>query len=158
MDRMKFYMKQCETIVRIAMKINEGRHRPHHYGTPVLLYTSEIYIIDLIALQPKINVSEIAKQMGVQKSAIPKVIRKLEDKGMVIRSVPPENRKMVQLELTELGKVAYHGHLAYHERINHDLIEQFMTFSEEEMHFMDRMLSNVEQSMDKILQQPIEKE
>lgn len=151
-------MKQCETIVRIAMKINEGRYRPHRYGTPVLLYTSEIYIIDLIARKPKINVSEIAKQMGVQKSAIPKVIRKLENKGMVLRSIPPENRKMVQLELTELGRVAYQGHLAYHETVNHDLIELFRTFSEKELNFMDRMFSNVEQSIDKILEQPIEKD
>jgi DNA-binding MarR family transcriptional regulator len=157
MDKMIFYMRQCEKFIRLAAKINEGMHRPHHFGTKELLYTSEIHIVDLIGRNPKINVSEVAERLGVQKSAIPKVIRKLVDKDLVVRSVPPQNRKMVQLELTELGWVAYRAHITYHETINRDLIDHFNHCSQEEMIFLDRILSEIEQGIDDILKQPEEK-
>lgn len=157
MDKMIFYMRQCEKFIRLAAKIHEGMHRPYHFGTKDLLYASEIHIVDLIGRNPKINVSEIAARLGVQKSAIPKVVRKLVDKGLVVRSVSPRNRKMIELELTALGWVAYQAHITYHKTINRDLIDHFNHCSEAEMAFFDRILTEIEQGIDAILQQPEEK-
>lgn len=153
MNTMNFYLKQCEKFIRLSAKINEGMNFPHYFGTKELLYASEIHIVDLIGRNPKINISEIAERLGVQKSAIPKVVRKLVEKGLVIRSVPKENRKMVQLDLTEMGWVAYHGHMHYHEVVNRDLIERFNRCSTDEMLFFDKILSEIEEGVDALLDQ-----
>lgn len=154
---MKFYIKQCEKFIRLSAKINEGMKQPHYFGTKELLYASEIHIVDLVGRNPKINISEIAERLGVQKSAIPKVVRKLVEKGLVLRSVPEANRKMVQLDLTEMGWVAYRGHIQYHEVVNRDLIKRFNRCSSDEMIFFDKILSEIEEGIDTLLDQSKQK-
>lgn len=146
------YAIQFEKILRIANKINEGFKAPRYFGTDEILYASEIHTIDIIGRNQGINITEIAEKMGIRKSAIPKVVQKLTQKNMVIRSINPQNKKVVQLELTEKGEIAYNYHLEFHERFSKNIIKKFRNFTQEEMFFFNEIMSDVEECVDKILE------
>ena len=151
MDGKIAYKLQCDKIIRIANKISRAINEPHYCGTEDLLYASEIHVIDVIGRYPNINVSEVAEKLGIGKSAIPKIIKKLTAKNMVSRHTPPENKKMVQLQLTEKGKIAYKAHLKFHEKFDRNLIKRFTNCTQEEYAFFDRFTIAIEEEVDSIL-------
>jgi DNA-binding MarR family transcriptional regulator len=145
------YAVQFEKVLRIANKINEGLKEPRSFGTDEILYASEIHIIDIIGRNPGINITEIAEKMGIRKSAIPKVIQKLTQKDMVARSAKQQNKKVVQMELTDKGKIAYNYHLEFHETLSKNIIKKFSAFTQEEMLFFNEIMSDIESCVDDIL-------
>ncbi len=146
------YATQFEKILRIANKINEGFKAPRYFGTDEILYASEIHTIDIIGRNQGINITEIAEKMGIRKSAIPKVVQKLTQKDMVSRSINPQNKKVVQLELTDKGKIAYNHHLEFHEKLSKNIIKKFGDFTQEEMTFFNEIMSDIEECVNKILE------
>ena len=146
------YAVQFEKVLRIANKINEGLKEPRSFGTDQILYASEIHIIDIIGRNPSINITEIAEKMGIRKSAIPKVIQKLIQKDLVIHCIKQQNKKVVQLELTDKGKVAYEHHFKFHENFSKDIIEKFSNFTQDEMVFFNEIMSGIEECVDTILE------
>ena len=146
------YVIQFDKILRIANKINEGFKAPRSFGTDEILYASEIHTIDIIGRNQGINITEIAEKMGIRKSAIPKVIQKLTQKDMVNRCINPQNKKVVQLELTDKGKIAYNQHVEFHEKFSQNIIKKLRNFTQEEMIFFNEIMSDIEESVDKILE------
>jgi DNA-binding MarR family transcriptional regulator len=146
------YVVQFEKVLRIANKINEGLKEPRSFGTDQILYASEIHIIDIVGRNPGINITEIAEKMGIRKSAIPKVIQKLTQKDMVTRCIKQQNKKMVQLELTDKGEIAYDSHLCFHEKFSKNIIEKFSNFTPVEMLFFNEIMSDIEECVDTILE------
>lgn len=145
------YLIQFEKVLRISNKINEALKEPRYFGTDQLLFPSEIHIIDIIGRNPEINITEIAEKMGIRKSAIPKVVQKLIQKDMVRHCKEKKNKKVVQLELTGIGKTAYGYHLKFHENFSKDIIKKFNNFTSDEMKFFNEVMSDIESCVDKIL-------
>lgn len=87
-----------------------GNREAKSYGIPEKLYTVEIHIIAVIGRNPGILQRDICKEIGVTKGRISIIIRKLEKKGLVIKSKNESDKREMPLELTEKGQIAYHNH------------------------------------------------
>ena len=73
------------------------------YGTGEKMHTVEVHILSWIAENPGISVTDVALAWNRTKGAVSQIIRKLEEKGMVERKNPPDNKKTVCLYVTEKG-------------------------------------------------------
>jgi DNA-binding MarR family transcriptional regulator len=62
-----------------------------------------------IGSKNKESVTELAKNLGLDKSTVSRTIDGLVNIGLVDRSIPEENRRMTTLKLTEAGENVCHS-------------------------------------------------
>jgi DNA-binding MarR family transcriptional regulator len=141
-----------EIMIRIINKASSLMTEPRTFGIDELLYTSEIHMVDVIGRNPGINVTEIAQKLGITKGAIPKIIRKLIQKGLINRYQSKDNKRIVQFELTDKGQIAFQQHIEFHRKFDNSIIQTFDSVSEQNLRFLNEIMSEVEQHIDKIRQ------
>nr|WP_240951051.1 MarR family transcriptional regulator [Bifidobacterium sp. DSM 109959] len=64
----------------------------------------EVFVIRMLAHQGTMSPSQLADAMNVTSGRISAVLSALEKKGQVIRSVDPDDRRAVRVELTDAGR------------------------------------------------------
>ncbi|HPH96459.1 MAG TPA: MarR family transcriptional regulator [Anaerolineaceae bacterium] len=98
-----------EQLVRLFNKFHQIETRPRRYGTPVLIYFSEIHVLDVAGRYPGASLSEIADRLGVTRGAVWQTVKKLEAKHLVTRACQPGSAKEVTLNLTDTGWQAFNA-------------------------------------------------
>lgn len=93
-----------DLFIRLVNKYNALEKVPAGHGAKGGLYHSERHMLDMIAKQPELNITEHAEAMGVTKGAISQIVKKLEAKGYTKRFKKGGNDKAVYLELTKHGR------------------------------------------------------
>lgn len=63
-------------------------------------------LLVLSRTQIGLSAGELAQAMGITSGRMANILRKLEHKGLTLRSAVPQNRRKSSIELTESGKVA----------------------------------------------------
>ncbi len=123
------YSLSLDEIVDVFMRlVNQYRMMdekiPYYSKSAnILLHISEVHTIDAIGRNENINVTNLAKFRGVTKGAISQMIKKLADKGLVIKNVSSETDNEVVLSLTERGREVFNEHKKYHESLNGRIAE-----------------------------------
>ncbi len=112
--------KELQDLIDLFLKILHlysviGR-KPIDYGTGDLLYFTELHTIRVIAGNREINMTQLAEIMGVTRGAISQTIRKLVSKNLIVRS-NINNRKEVNLRLSEKGHVVFKSQKSFQEEI-----------------------------------------
>ena len=108
------YQETEAIIVRILNCYTNLQRSKHEYCPGVSLYPSEIHAIECIATIKKINLTELANQLGLTKGATSKLVAKLEKEGLLRRYRYVDNQKEIYFHLTDTGIQAYNGHKLYH--------------------------------------------
>ncbi len=67
---------------------------------------SEMHLLGAACMKKdgKIKVSELLGTTGMQAAAVSRTLRHLEEKGLIVRSFDPENRRSVMVEVTPEGR------------------------------------------------------
>ncbi|WP_026576143.1 MarR family winged helix-turn-helix transcriptional regulator [Bacillus sp. UNC438CL73TsuS30] len=68
------------------------------------LTTVQLKAIYKLATNPNISLGELAEKLRMTNSTASNVIERLVQMGLVERVIPPENRRVVSIHLTEKGK------------------------------------------------------
>jgi DNA-binding MarR family transcriptional regulator len=76
---------------------------------------TEIHALACIGDHKSLNLTQLANQRGISKSAASQMVYRLRDKGLVVKKASPKSDAEIVLSLTDLGKEAYEEHLRYHE-------------------------------------------
>ena len=111
------YQKLMDCLVRVINASVMVESVPVMIGD-LLLYSSEVHLIDTIARFPDENISQVARRLGVTKGAVSQISRKLEGKGCLIREKEEGNQKNICLRLSNKGRTAFEWHRTLHERTN----------------------------------------
>lgn len=94
------------------------------------LTPSQFDVIATLGNRAEMNMGEIAAQTLVTKGTLTGIIDRLEQKGLVRREVPPDNRRSFTIVLTPAGEqtfqAAFPAHIAY-------LKERFDQLSSQEL-------------------------
>lgn len=69
------------------------------------LEAGDIGVMAMIAANPGLNQNDLAASLVLKKSAVTRVVQRLEARGFVIRSPSPRDRRAKSLTLTESGAV-----------------------------------------------------
>ena len=106
----------------------KAKKNPRDYGCGVLLYSSDIHMIEMIKNYPDANTTQLAEKLGVTKGLVSRLIKKLDKKGLIVKYQYVDNKKEVYFKLTDLGERAFRGHIEFHNHKNkrlHDKIDSY---------------------------------
>ena len=102
----------CVHILHQIATLYTGTKVPHDYGTGEEYSSIEVHTIMHIANEPGITSKDLSIQFGRTKGAISQIIRKLIEKGLVIKS-DEQTDKGQPLYLTDKGNELDKAHRAY---------------------------------------------
>ncbi|MDD3407792.1 MAG: MarR family transcriptional regulator [Methanomicrobium sp.] len=142
------FSKISEKWIRILDKIDSEEKTPKDFGTGDFLHRSEIHTIMAVGDNPGINVTNLSEILGISKSAISQMIKKLERKKLIERFVEEENKKEIRLVLSPKGKIAYLGHEQHHARIFAKMHSKIGSLNISEFELISGFLSAVEETFD----------
>ena len=116
---------------------------PVDVGHGVLLYSSEIHLIDLAGRFPEENISETAKRLGVTKGAVSQTAIRLGKKGYLERIIAENDRRNISTRLTTRGEEAFEWHQRYHKAVNGMVAEELAKLDEKEIDNLKKVLTAV---------------
>lgn len=136
---------------REALLLEQIRKSMPDYDEVADLSVTELHVISAIGSKEQGNVTCIAQQIGVTKSAISKIASKLLKRGLIERYQLEDNQKEVFFRLTSAGESVF----AYHERF-HALLERHMfnflaRYSDAELEFLQSVMRDATEELDKNL-------
>ncbi len=137
-----------DTMSRILNKAAAIEKEPVDIGHGVLLYASEVHLIDMAGRYPEEGISQIASRLGITKGAVSQTAKKLEEKGYIERVNLEGDKKTVVIRLTEQGGDAFLWHSAYHATVNQDMAEQVSKLSHRDVENIFSVLLKMESMFD----------
>ncbi len=79
------------------------------------LRPGEFTVLDLIGRNPGVRQGVLAARLSIKRAHMTKLVRALADAGLVARHIPPEDRRALELRLTEAGQAHLDRHrTAFH--------------------------------------------
>lgn len=85
---------------------------------------NDMHIIEAIGLNQKTTMSVVAKKMKITAGSLTTAMNGLVNKKYVIRERSEEDRRVVNIWLTEKGEKAYHHHAEFHRQMTNAVIEK----------------------------------
>lgn len=101
-----------------------------------------MHIIEAIGLGTGNNMSTIAKKLGITVGSLTTSMNSLVNKKYAVRHRSEEDRRIVNIKLTEKGEKAYHHHANFHKKMVEAVVE---TLDEEEIPVLTKALDNLYQ-------------
>jgi DNA-binding MarR family transcriptional regulator len=130
-------MDECYKIIEkmnaIQYRINLNDKKSRSFGTNQQLYQSEIHFIDAIGINEEINASRLSRKLDITNGAVTQVAQKLIQKKLVEKYKKETNKKEVYFKLTEMGKIAYENHKAFHKELDEKIIGYLKGLSQEQI-------------------------
>lgn len=75
-----------------------------HFEKAVGLSAAQIFVLKKVAEEPGLSINDLATRTTTHQSSVSVVVKKLEDRGLVLRSSSPEDSRRVVVTLTEEGR------------------------------------------------------
>lgn len=135
--------------LRLINRYNSLSKKARHYGTPFLLYPSEIHLIDVIGSQNEITTTKIAELLGITKGAVSQITAKLLDKGLITKT-EQAGSNAVFISLTESGQIAFKEHRKFHEIMLSEINRITDSFSEETLSAIQVLIDTVENELQRL--------
>lgn len=136
-------LKLREVFLRVFNVYQEISKKPHSFGTEVILYSSEIIVVESIGYKPGVSVTDLANSHGVTKGAISQTIKKLEKKELIEKRKERDNRE-IALYLSRKGEKIFHQHKLYEIEFAEELFTMFQTMTRNEYDILTRYLSKMD--------------
>lgn len=105
---------------------------PHRYGE-YILYQAEAHIVDLIAVNPDITITDLAKIVRKSPSACSQTVRKLREKGLVNQERNSLNNRQFKLRLSEAGTKLYRAHAKFNDECKERTYQRLSEFTDAEL-------------------------
>lgn len=92
-------------IGKLIMMIARGQttylnHKLKDFG----INSTQLHLLLEISSQNDLNQDKISSRCNIDKGAVARSIKKLEEKGLVLRKIDDDNRRQNKISLTEKGK------------------------------------------------------
>ncbi len=112
-----------ELLVDLFNDILQIEQNALQSGTFRDISVTEIHTIEAIGMYEARTMSEVAADLNITVGTLTTAISKLINKGYVERKRIKEDRRVVQIQLTKKGKLAYRVHEKFHADMIKDTIE-----------------------------------
>ena len=103
--------------MQLINRYNNLNKKARYYGVDVLLYPSEIHVIDAIGSNTNVTTTKLASDLGITKGGISQTVSKLYEKGLVEKT-EGDGINEIYIILTPKGMLAYEGHKSLHKKMN----------------------------------------
>lgn len=137
-----------DTLTRLFNKAALIEREPVDTGDGILLYTSEIHLIDMAGRFPDESMSALALRLGITKGAVSQTVKKLETKGYLERVCREGDNKTIFLRLTDSGLRAFGWHQVYHAIVNDRIARKIDLLDPKDRKTIQKVLVQMEQIFD----------
>ncbi|HWQ66905.1 MAG TPA: MarR family transcriptional regulator [Methanospirillum sp.] len=141
-----------ETWIRILNKMDAMEKSPKDFGSGDLLHCSEIHTLMAIGKHPDTNITELARFLGISKSATSQMITRLLNKDLVEKSQNPRNNKEIIIKLSAKGVIAFLGHEQHHAKIYARMTQKLGVMNRDQFLIITRFLHAIEETTDEFMQ------
>jgi|SRR5579863_553310 len=148
MDVVKTSQEISALFIQAVHKYNALEKIPLNVGLSHGLYHSERHLLDTIGDHPAMNVTELARTVGVTKGAVSQLVKKLENKGFISRYKSRNSDKEVFLELTRAGRDIYIKHQKTNQETIKPLIEKLKKYPDDKIEFLVSMFKWIGEYLD----------
>lgn len=115
------------------------------------IYPSELQVLSLINSMNNITISTLAQQFYMTKSAASQAIKKLSNKGLIIKTRPLDNERNVNLEITQKGKSVIVNFFNDTNNPLNAFINHYKDLPNSELEIIKKFLNDLEYMFDKKL-------
>ena len=91
---------------------------------------NQFYILYTLYKQGTLTMSTLAKYIRVSNQLLTALVNELEERGYVVRTTKPNNRRSIEIDITENGKIAF---LNYRHEILEELSLGLESLSDEDL-------------------------
>lgn len=105
----ELFNTMIEVIDQSYDLINEYENKTHQFEN-TMLYPMETSIIKIIGIHPGITVSEISIMLNHTVSACSQILKKIEQKNLIIKEKNKDNNRKYHLYLNDEGKKVFIKH------------------------------------------------
>lgn len=102
-----------QVVYDFVIRYNKYFYRSRVYHDGIALTMLEVHIVTDIAQSPGITSVELARKWDKTPSYLSQLLRKLEEEGLIYRTLNEQNRKYYNLYLTEKGQAVDLHHKEY---------------------------------------------
>lgn len=128
------YLQTIEQLYTFVMCSMDSYMIPHDYGDGRVLSMIEIHTLGMIAENPGICITDVAKMWNRTLGAASKNVNKLQKKGYIVKKKLPGNNKNIHLYPTEEGQYLAELHKKYDKEENEKTLQELMArHSKEEL-------------------------
>lgn len=85
------------------------------------LSSKQIILMDLVKKESVLSISQLSKLMNVTSSAVSQIVSKLEKEKQLLRTINPNNRREITVQLGERG----HNYYLKEDEINKEIVNRF---------------------------------
>lgn len=117
-------------------------------GDGFFLSPSEVHVLQAIGESQGRNVTSLAEVLGVTKSAVSQMLKKLDLKGLIRKAQTGEDERDILVFLSETGEKAFAEHQKFHLKHLSKLRDRLSCFSEEDLAVTSRVLAEIERTVD----------
>lgn len=111
-------------LVKLFRRINALEEREICKDEFQNVTLNEIHVIEAIGADSRKNMSTVAKSLEITTGTLTISVNSLVKKGLVERVRSEEDRRVVLISLTELGRKAYDLHEQFHEKMISEIIDK----------------------------------
>jgi Transcriptional regulators len=134
------FLKKAGEFRAFMEKINYfdrilDRHQslPRCYGNDLLLYSSEVDLLEEIGANEPITATELARMKISTPSAISQIVKKLDSKNLLVKDIMDGNRKTIYLRLSEEGHRVYELYCQQQERTFESYMRELTDYTPEDI-------------------------
>jgi DNA-binding MarR family transcriptional regulator len=136
-----------DVLLGIINKFSKEERKKTDYGIDIPLYHSEIRTITEIKEHEGIHISALAKHCGVTKGAISQVIKKLEQKELIIKRRDIRNQSRFLLHLTSKGEIAYSHYLQHNNEFKKMIVDILQNAPIDKVSFLNDFLGEIKKKL-----------
>lgn len=139
-----------EKLYRIVNKYNAKTKKPRQYGRdPVILYSSEVHMIEMIGAAAESTTTQIADAMAITKGAVSQTTAKLLRKGLIEKIPVVDSPNTALISLTERGQEVFEEHRKLHEQMIVEIDAILGTASEETSQKLNEILNVIDNALNR---------
>lgn len=146
------YTLLSNLLEQLVNKVVYLRSFPHDYGTGEMITAAEMLTIEAIGRNRGINITGLARVLVVTKGAVSQTVKKLEERGYVIKFKAPDNDKEVLLKLAPRGKTARAGYEVFRQGFDSNMSAMLQRMSDEEFAFLAQHFQILVQQADRYIE------
>ncbi|AQW21648.1 MarR family transcriptional regulator [Lentilactobacillus curieae] len=133
----KFISDSMIDIYDSIMRIEESEIRKSRFKD---VTAKELHLIHAIGLHAHKTTSEVANYLKLSKGTLTANINTLERKGYVKRVPNQVDRRIINLELTDKGRILFRAHSAFHSALVKSVLDGF---SDDNVEIIEQVLKRL---------------
>ena len=132
-------------VERVIHEYHQRENIPRSYGEDILLTQTEIHMLTVIGEQPGIGTKALAKAKGVTAGAASQMIKKLVQKGLIMKRISADSDAKIELYLTEKGLGCFEEQQRIHREANQKWYRLLDELDDKTYQSMERIINKMEE-------------